>query len=309
MSNLFYFPDRYALQFLTWTLQHKGPMAVGQIKQHPFGKFLNKPLLKPFTAQFAKWDADLMPLFWPSQTPKLAEYELSLGQWGEAYSRWGRGWNQTSRHGFNLVLQVNFSWQHDASVSKLRKYWEPKYWNSYGHPIRKKGRPTLSWARIDIDWESGEALIEEIQSDWIMSLLYNLKDFRRKKGQPYRHCPEEKESLMRRLRCLEAYKNDIKTEVKYWPEITLFAAIELLYEQIGIKKIWYHTSESGAFVKRMGNHPGYNPPRSHYHDLPRRFGFQKVDAWPEFIRKQWGTRRKHIREQYDAVKWHYLEFE
>jgi hypothetical protein len=34
------------------------------------------------------------------------------------------------------------------------------------HPIRRSPS-TLAWSRVDIDFENGEALIEEIQTDWV----------------------------------------------------------------------------------------------------------------------------------------------
>ena len=37
----------------------------------------------------------------------------------------------------------------------------------WSHPVRQDGRHTLAWARMDVDLDAGEALIEEIQSDWI----------------------------------------------------------------------------------------------------------------------------------------------
>ena len=41
-----------------------------------------------------------------------------------------------------------------------------------GHPVLAPGerpyfRETLAWARIDLDLVSSEALVEEIQSDWV----------------------------------------------------------------------------------------------------------------------------------------------
>ena len=39
---------------------------------------------------------------------------------------------------------------------------DPFEWTS--HPVHEGRHRTLAWARIDLDWESGEALIEEIQN-------------------------------------------------------------------------------------------------------------------------------------------------
>ncbi len=35
-----------------------------------------------------------------------------------------------------------------------------------GHPIHKT-RNSIAWARIDLDYLTGEVLIEEIQNDWL----------------------------------------------------------------------------------------------------------------------------------------------
>ena len=35
------------------------------------------------------------------------------------------------------------------------------------HPVASGGELTLAWSRIDLDLDRGEALVEEIQSDWV----------------------------------------------------------------------------------------------------------------------------------------------
>ena len=46
---------------------------------------------------------------------------------------------------------------------------DPFYYS--GHPGRAGQNATLAWARIDFDLGSGDALIEEIQSDRIRDVL------------------------------------------------------------------------------------------------------------------------------------------
>lgn len=302
MAHYSYFQDRYAFQFLAWTLETHGEKSVGQLKQHAFGKFLNKPLLKKLSGKNSKWSAELLQMQWPET---CRNYEITFDKWGN-HKEWSRYWNQSCRKGSNLVLQLNFSEDHDLAQHKFKSGWG---WldNNYAcHPVRKGGRHTLSWSRIDIDWETEEALIEEIQSDWITSLLDSRKMYQNIKNGRSRYQKKLTKNEEKLIEILASYLESLRFEVKHWPEITLAATIDLLRNQLGIKKIWYHTPESGALVKRLGTD---GVPRSHYKDLPRRFGFQRKQEWPEFIRKNWGTRRKKIQEKCEAMEWNYLELD
>lgn len=305
MGHFSYFPDRYALQLLTWTLENHGEMSVGQLKQLPLGKFLNKPLLKKLSGHHQRWTADLLRSYWPES---IRNYEITFGQWGDVKS-WERWWNQSSRKGANLVLQLNFSSDHDAAQHYFKRGWGRLDNNYACHPVRKGGRHTMAWSRIDIDWESGEALIEEIQSDWITAVIDSRKTWENAKRNYRRNEKKMNDFYEKRLTTLTRYLEALQFEIKYWPEITLYAAIELLREQCGIKKIWYHTPESGSLVKGMGRDSG--APRSHYKDLPRRFGFQRTQEWPEFISKEWGPRRKRqkkkVSKKSEPIEWHFLE--
>lgn len=70
------------------------------------------------------------------------------------------------------MLQLNFGNHHNSRYRKLVKAEEKQILNGICHPVfkrRKTGyfRETLAWARLDIDFERDECLIEEIQSDWV----------------------------------------------------------------------------------------------------------------------------------------------
>ncbi len=311
MTHFSYFPDRYALQLLSWALEARGEMSVGQLKQLAHGKFLNKPLLKQLSARHQRWTADLLKNQWPESA---RNFEITFGKWGEMKD-WKRWWNQSSRRGSNLVLQLNFSGDHDAAQHYFKKGWG---WldNNYAcHPVREGGRHTLAWSRIDIDWESGEALVEEVQSDWVTGLIDSRKSWQQLKETNRRRNREMNEHQEKRMRTLNLYLEALQFEMKYWPEMTLYATLELLRNQCGIKKIWYHTPESGSLVKGMGNDSG--APRSHYKELPRRFGFQRTEEWPEFIRCEWrnphGKRAKRSgrksKQDCSPIAWHYLELD
>lgn len=47
----------------------------------------------------------------------------------------------------------------------------------HGHPVRKDDVETLAWARIDLDFASNQALIEEIQSDWVKNAANSDQDW------------------------------------------------------------------------------------------------------------------------------------
>ena len=75
-----------------------------------------------------------------------------------------------------------------------------------------------------------------------------------------------------------------------WDEAMLCAAIRFLVEELGIRRIFYHTPESGAFYKGYG---AEGAPRSLYTKLPKRFCFQSVEEGPGFLRKT-GRRAKKL---------------
>jgi hypothetical protein len=80
-----------------------------------------------------------------------------------------RFFNQPPRPGWNLVLQLNFSSQHNRSYTKLIKPKTEQPFQSYGHPVAGIGYHPLAWARIDMDLNRRKGLIEEsrqIELDW-----------------------------------------------------------------------------------------------------------------------------------------------
>lgn len=60
----------------------------------------------------------------------------------------------------------------------------------------------------------------------------------------------------------------------------MWAAMVFLRDELGLRRIYYQTAESGPLLKRIG---GMTPPLSLYTDLPRRFCFQKTSEPPAFI--------------------------
>ena len=90
-------------------------------------------------------------------------YRLSVGAWRSSYDSYG----QTSRPGYNLVLRLNFSNQHDTEYRRLIDKKDRRPFVFEDHPVSRRRWHTLAWSRLDIDLRTGEALVEEVQNDWL----------------------------------------------------------------------------------------------------------------------------------------------
>ncbi|MEL7099798.1 MAG: hypothetical protein AAGM84_13285 [Pseudomonadota bacterium] len=202
------------------------------------------------------------------------DYTLSLTEWG---SREDWRFDQISRPGCNLVLQVGFPSAHAQVFGKLfasdmRRKLEYRY-----HPIRRDGPPTLAWVRLDVDLETGTALIEEVQSDWLRLAARQAQRAVRRGAQD------------RELRTLVAYEQALVAEyAKVWPRAALLAALFLLREEFAVRDIWMHQPAAGARLKGID---GTHPPRSLYTSLPKAFCFAPTRDAPPFLCR---TRKRHL---------------
>ena len=192
--------------------------------------------------------------------------------------RWGgrgeRDWYQTSRGGENLVLQLNLPVEHQRH---FKRWINPKgdsslngVWSN--HPVQTEidqasFRETLAWSRIDFDFETNEALIEEVQSDATRKVIRLAKH--------YRQCAC--------ARCSERlnYVKWFEPYLKLWSEALLCATIEFIHNELGLERIFIHTAQSGWRVKKMNS--TWRAPRSLYSDLPKKFAFKQTYAAPEFL--------------------------
>ena len=163
------------------------------------------------------------------------------------------------------------------------------------HPVAEN-RNTLAWSRIDLDLETGEGLIEEIQTDWIRAVQSRAKWWSVAK-EPYRE-------RMRKYHdwqidnIITYYDQVLKPHVDTWSEAMLSAAVWYLRNEVGISTIYYHTFEWGNRLKNIEG--GWRlPPKSLYTKLPRSFGFQETDEVPEFLLKNTTHRptRKKLRDE------------
>ncbi len=156
-----YFKDRYALQLLAYAAAEG--RSLSEMRCGRFRPLLQKPAVRAVLADRGGRGADwhLLDTFFPKPTE---DYTLTFGLWGDDEDS---TWYQTTRPGFNVVVQLNFPRVHDRAY---RRYVAPRGSDPFAfewHPIHDGGRQTLAWSRLDLDLDRGEALIEEIQSDWV----------------------------------------------------------------------------------------------------------------------------------------------
>jgi hypothetical protein len=285
--TLYYdFPDRYAVLLLKRLVGVTG-MTVGQLKKTQFAPLLNKPVVKTILKELGGGNVtrDDLESAWP-QDPYA--YRLSLGTWPELDIKPQMNWHQVSRDGWNLVLQLNFSMTHNRKLQRMVTDWNDPLAYSM-HPIAGGKEVTLAWSRIDFDMDAGEALIEEIQSDWV-------RDARRRAESMYHDTSGQWK---------EYVHNVMLPLTKRWSETMLTAAVWFLLEEMGICRIFYHTHDTGTKFKHIGGRP---PPKSIYTELPRKFCFQQTHNGPQFLRDA-SNKKKHQRLFTDPeTLWQVLDF-
>ncbi|MEM9622661.1 MAG: hypothetical protein AAF993_13495 [Pseudomonadota bacterium] len=168
--TVFYdFPDRYAVLLLTRYLQ-QGEAAVSELKKSHLAPLLNRPLVKQVLADTGR--ATLVASDFRDAWPDRVDgYRLTLDIWPGSSDKPQRAWHQVTRLGHSLVLQLNLPASHKRALARNIDNWQ-RYTNEAFHPVAPPDELTLAWARIDLDLNRSEALIEEIQSDWIRDVKY-----------------------------------------------------------------------------------------------------------------------------------------
>lgn len=302
-SLFYYFKDRYALMLLSHFVGDG--KTIREIRESRMARLLHKPLMKPIIQEAGHgWlNRSMLESFWPQ---KYECYRLTLGQWG-VRSQCRRLYDQTSRCGVNLVLRLNFSGKHNRQYEHLIVPSDYHPFKCYSHPIERTRDHTLAWARIDMDFDQNEALIEEIQTDWIRFAVRAKAVVEMvENGGISRH--QAVPNYVRCLRCepkaLIRYVSEIlKPHIAVWDEAMLAASIWFLKEEIGIGNIFYHTYDSGARFKRIS---GQKPPKSLYTVLPRKFCFKETNAAPQFLAHK---KNKYIRKllQHKQTRFFILE--
>jgi hypothetical protein len=279
-----YFKDRYALLLLSWAAA--GGAGVRALKKSRLGPLFDKPIVRsllarergslPPAAELRDYDVD-----------DSERYQVTLGTWGcDDERKWRPAMFQTTRPGKNIVLQLNFPRSHRPA------YWglvappvadgapAEHPWVSPGHPVSTCA-VTLAWARVDVAFDSSEALIEEIQSDWVRAAraeanhLSKLDATALSQAELYGFAPG-----IGVYHVLSYVEHVLGAHAELWAEATLAAALSFVRDELGIRRIFYNTFETGVFLKDIVYG---RPPRSLYTDLPRRFCFQKTSERPRAL--------------------------
>lgn len=268
-----YGKDWYAISLLEMGLHGSGPE---EIKQSQLGRLFHKPQVKSWIGRLGKKDftSDDLRMLWPEETET---YRLTAGLFD--------GWTQTTRKGrdgWNIVLQLNLN-NRDADWIERRfpnRHDDPfeRCW----HPIHEGKHRTLAWSRIDLDWERGEALIEEIQNDRIREVADWVNYIRESGRKKIVLNGVEVESAF----VITYWEERLRLSRQWWDEAMLCAAIRFIVHELGIRRIFYHSPVSGARLKKAKD-----APVSLYTDLPRRFCFEKTGEIPAFVPK---LRRKFL---------------
>lgn len=296
-TPFYYFKDKFALDVLKW---HVGDgKSIAQLRQSPVKGLLQKPLLKQLLANVSgqTLTSELLESYW---APTFIPFRLSLGKWGTFKKHRKSYWNQTSRPGCSLVLHLNFANDHNQRYQQLMQPRHHDFCN-LGHPQAAKGQFTMAWARMDVDPERGEVLIEELQNDWLRQArcdiewaesVYGKDPEGMKESYIYDYFPTS-------LRNYKAYLDFLRPYEALWEEAMLSATLWFIREQLGISKVWYHSYETGNKLKQCC------PPRSLYTKLPKRFGFQETSQGPEFILQDQYLKRFFKKEK--EPKWFYQQ--
>ena len=302
-----YFKDRYAVKLLSYIVY--GGMKVSEIRRSAFGRLLQKPIARELLSRTRGnllCETDCKSL-WPAQTEA---YVLTLGRWG--CDDWSRGYHQMARAGRNLVLQVNFNKNHDRQYARMLGVHrsvahKEDLFNGSQHPVNDNGRLTLAWVRLDIDFHTREALIEEVQSDWIDYATWEFKfldndDIWAREARSTKIGGRD----VRVRAYYDYYRKAVRPHVKIWDGCALCAAIWFLREKLDIRRIYYHTPETNMHLKQLKN-PDAMPPRSIYVDLPRKFCFERTTRAPLFL--QATKKDRYLQHQIGRAElpWYVLE--
>jgi len=283
-----YARNDYALMLLSRAVG-KG-MRISELKQSSFGRLLNKPVVQNLLSEMGGGylSGDLLNYVYVKERQNFL---LTVGRWNDERSRY----NQTTRNGANLVLQMNFNSGHDQAFNHFVDEDERWYFESCGHPVLLQGertyyRNTLAWVRLDIDFDTNEVLIEEIQNDW-------LRDARHWWKNKLEDAKQARKTLDKKcmLRAAKGYmEKNLADYYRLWDEAALTAAINFIVDELGISTLYYHTFDTGNVLKGLRYS---QPPRSLYTDLPNKFCFQLTDEVPKLFGKSIAAKRKLRRAQ------------
>ena len=273
-----YFKGRYQLMLLSMLCGER--MSLNKIKSSSFGKLLNCPQVKKCMSSIR--NKSLASIDLANYEPESYEdYWITISCWGDTI--WDEDYHQTSRPGYNLVLQLNFGNQHNMKYYDLFKS-DDRSFVCGEHPVNRSYK-TMAWCRMDIDFDRDQVLIEEIQNDWIRYAIDAHKE------------GDDKDLS-------EYVDNVLKPYRQSWDEAMLSAAIQFIKEDLGIGHIYYHTNTCGYILKNISKDD--RPPESLYKKLPKRFCFELVEHGPTFLYEL--HRGKNWQKYMANMQFYYLSF-
>ncbi|MEJ2064445.1 MAG: hypothetical protein P8X74_14410 [Reinekea sp.] len=272
---LHFYPDCYAVFLLEQWLKQRGSATVRDIKASPFAKLLNKPILKGLIATQPVLDCKSLDQVWPTTVEPLV---VTLGRWA---------FNQTSRPGFNLVLQVNLNNRWNYALQRMLSMSANQIFDC-GHPINTDRETTLGWVRLDLDFDTNEILIEEVQSDlvrWLRQIRLSAEAAQKRGDEQFRFYSHSIETQP----VIEGWYYFDSMVMNQWQEALLWSALWFCEHELGIDNIYYHTFDTGVLLKGINY---TKPPRSLYTDLPKKFCFELTDNPPQFIAEDKRAKRR-----------------
>lgn len=276
-----YCKDQYATYLLQRVLNKKGPLSVQQLKQSCYRQLLEKPFVRDALQITGKQKVEA----WHLENVAISDlnhYVLTLGKWGNR-----TGGLQTSRPGCNLVLQLNLPESLDTEFKRITGDVINEFTTS-SHPQSNKRTATLVWARLDIDFDSDEVLIEEIQSDLIRVLeRIKIRALTSKTGNATHFMYSG--VTINRQRMVAYCEKVIAMQKKIWAEAMLAACLWFIHNELGMSKVFYNRFETGNHMKEIN---WRLPPRSLYTDLPEKFCFNLTQEAPTFIRENKKVRKR-----------------
>ncbi|MDF1700067.1 MAG: hypothetical protein P1V36_02770 [Planctomycetota bacterium] len=286
-----YFDDRYALLLLA--LVAGEGVRIADLKRSRFRGLLDKPGVRALLATLGDGVvcAEDVATWWPLRP---WTYRVAHGTWPLGGERWRRRWHQMTRRGHNLVVRLDFVQSHNRITrgligERVRDAMAACHPVARGKPEAPGGALTLAWARVDLDLDTGEALIEEVQSDWDSE------------SRTPCDCGEADCSGTAWTR----YRDTLyDTYCRSWADTMLAATLQQLVGSLGITRIFMHTPETGTQLKHM--EADWTGPRSLYSALPRRFCFRPTHAPPLFLKR---TRDRRLRRMLlePTTRWHMLQ--
>ncbi len=270
-----YFRDRYAFQLLGWAAPDGA--SIRSLRTGPYGFLLHKPSVRAALSELhdGRVPPGFFQAFWPAAATR--HFRLSLAAWGHD-REWGSDWYQTSRPGWNLVLRLDLPRSHARRYQRLlRPSGDDPFYETL-HPVSRRPGITLAWVRLDLDLARGQALIEEIQGDWLRRALELERDvagWSVADREHYLRCLFSERTSHTRWQVFR--REDLAPLEPIWDEAMLSAALFFLHDELGIREVWMHGLESARRLR------GGHPPRSLYTRLPRRFGFRPTHELPAWL--------------------------